>query len=182
MSPNTFLFVSGLPHITTTETRVTSSLMEISPAQFLKILWILCGRPVHFILGGLWEKFGCVLSIPPHHVQSLAHVRDLPGPHWVPILYDFLWGSSNEEPADVQGSSPGLGISPAYPARLQLDTVGLYWPGYTNFPATGLPTPRESIGEYFQSPGPPLDTDFFRSFVSDTSHYCFLSEPLLRCW
>lgn len=42
-------------------------------------------------------------------------------------------------------------------------------------------TQREHM-ECFQSPGPPLDTGLFRSFVSDTHPYCILSKPFLRCW
>lgn len=92
--------------------------MKISPVQFLNItFWVLCGRPILFILEGLWEKFAYTLSIPPHHRRSLALGRELP------ILYDFLWGSANGKPVDVQGNSPGPGKPPYFPTLLQLDTL-----------------------------------------------------------
>lgn len=152
LSFNIFLFISWLPHRIATENKVTSSLMKISPVQFLKItFWVLWGRPIHFILGGvLWEKLTYALSIPPHHSPSLAIGTELPGPHWVPILYDFLWGSANGKPAYVQGNNPGSVVSSSFPALLQPDTVlfglpvGLYSLGYTKPPAAGLPTPRGS--------------------------------------
>lgn len=67
-----------------------------------------------------WEKFGWILPIPrpelcPWKRPSLTTLSSYTA--WLPL------GFTNGEPADVQGSSPGLRISPTFPARLQLDTL-----------------------------------------------------------